>query len=621
MYTAGMTLQTWTVKDSGVIHQDFDGEGVVIDLDTGNYFSLPGAAGALWRRLAAGAASASDLADELVALYDVSHATALADATIFLADLERERLVVDGAGAAAAAGSPTATARAAYVARRLDAYRELQDLLLLDPVHEVDPAVGWPQAAGHAAGHAAEPGGAAVRLSGADVVAAGVDSTVVVVNRDRGIYCRLDGEAARAWRSIESGPTCLHGETVMRHLLEGGFVERVDDGHVPATTSEATGDVTIHDELHEQIRPWGNRRRPPRLATPPTAVAILDRLDGWFEATAASVTTTRHSVAGHRIMVSAPADTDTAALVSAIPSAAPDDTSEPALRVQMWRGTPAAAAPFVANLAESLASNWSTLCGPRGEVVDLHTETITAIFDPGGNVLSVVDRPRGRAWAIKIDDRPYPFWEVGAPLRFILHDYFSRHGLQMVHGAAVGDDRGGLLVVGKGGSGKSSTALAAAAHGLRYVGDDYCLVDPTGLTVHALYGTGKLVGRADVERLPAYRGRSINADSFERGGSGKGVFLVDEVCAGSLTARQPLRAIVLPRIVPGPRTRGQGGSRGDALAAIFPSTVGQLPGAGPEDAQNVERLVSSLSTFELHVGSDPRGAAEAIREILETCSA
>jgi hypothetical protein len=612
------TTKSWTVRGSGVIHQQFDGEGVVIDLDTGNYYSLPGAAGALWQRLAAGAASAANLADQLVALFDVEHATALADSTAFLAELEREKLIVEGAGSPLAAGSqPTAATRAAYAPPRLDAYSELQDLLLLDPVHEVDPNVGWPQALGPPD----EPQSAMVRLSGADVVAASVDTTVVVVNRDRGIYCRLDGDAARAWRSIESGPTNVRGIAVVRHLLDGGFVERAEEGRTITATCEAAGDVSVHDELHDQIRPWGNRRRPPRTATTPTAEAICDRLDAWFEATAAAATTTDHSVAGHRITVTAPEGTDAAGLVAALPPAAADAAVEPALQVKLWRGEPAAAAPFVANLVESLKSSWSTLCGPRGEVVDLHTETTTAIFDPGGSVLSVVDRTRGRAWAVKIDEGSYPFWEVGAPLRFILHDHFSRHGLQVVHAAAVGDDRGALLVVGKGGSGKSSTALAAAAHGLRYLGDDYCLVDPAGGAVHTLYGTGKLVGAADVDRLPAYRGRSFNADSFERGGSGKGVFLVDEVCRGSLTASRQLRAIVLPRIAPDPASRGRAGSRGDALAAIFPSTVGQLPGAGPNDARNVERLVSNLPAFELQVGSDPRGAADAIREILQTCSA
>lgn len=192
----------WKLKESGTLHQDFEGEVVLIDLDTGNYFNLPGAAGVLWGRVAAGAVSAALLADELVAQYDVEHAVALADATAFLADLEREGLIEEGAGAAIAPGSTPAKARATYVAPRLEVFRELQDLLLLDPIHEVNPAVGWPQSAGVLQGEA----GAIIRLSGDDVLAASVDTTTVVVNRDRGLYCRLDGDAARAWHAMGAGP-------------------------------------------------------------------------------------------------------------------------------------------------------------------------------------------------------------------------------------------------------------------------------------------------------------------------------------------------------------------------------------------------------------------------------
>lgn len=606
----------WKLKESGTLHQDFEGEVVLIDLDTGNYFNLPGAAGVLWGRVAAGAVSAALLADELVAQYDVEHAVALADATAFLADLEREGLIEEGAGAAIAPGSTPAKARATYVAPRLEVFRELQDLLLLDPIHEVNPAVGWPQSAGVLQGEA----GAIIRLSGDDVLAASVDTTTVVVNRDRGLYCRLDGDAARAWHAMGAGPIFLRGEAVVRPLLEGGFAERAGEDQIPTAALEAAGDVAIHDELHEQIRPWGNRRRLPRSSTTPTAAAICDRLDEWYAASSPTATTTQHPVAGDQITVTAPSGSDTAALVAALPPAVATMSGEPALRVKVWRGLPTAATPFVANLVESLKANWNTLCGPRGEVLDLHTDTTTAVFDPGGMVLSVIDRTRGRAWAVKVDDRPYPFWEVGAPLRFIFHDHFSRRGLQLLHGAAVGNDSGAVLIVGRGGSGKSSTALAAAAHGLSYLGDDYCLVDSAGLNVHALYATGKLVGMTDLERLPLFRGQSINSDSFEHGGSGKGVFVVDAVCRGSLTTSRRLQAIVLPRIDSGPGARVQTASRGDALAAILPSTVGQLPDAGTRDAHHVERLVSSLPVFGLQVGSDPASIATAISDVLRTCS-
>lgn len=611
-------MSRWVVKSAGIIQQDFSGEVVIIDLETGNYFSLPGSAAVLWRRLEAGAASAADLADVLVSHHAVTADTASGDVEAFVADLVREGIVVEAGGDAptAAAGPAPAAERTPYVAPKFETFRELQDLFLLDPVHDVDPAVGWPRAAVPDVPAASDT----VRLSGADIVSSGVEGTIVVVNRDRGLWCRLDGDATLAWRSVEAGPVRLAGGLV-RPLLEAGFVEPADPTAEPVPTmSGATGTVTIHEELRDQIRPWGERRRPPRTATTPVTEAICERLDAWFATAAPDATVSRRSVAGRRIDIEAPAGSDSAALAAALPATAADAAGDCSLRLRVWRGQPAEAAPLLANLVASLRANWAALCGPRGEVIDLQTESTTAIFDPGVGILSVVDRANGRGWAVKVDDRAYPFWEIGGPFRFLLHDIFSHHGFQMVHAAAVGDARGSVLVVGQGGAGKSSTAVAAAAGGLRYHGDDYCLVEPGSRTVHALYGTAKLAGDADVSRLPACRGRSINADSFESGGGGKGVFIVEDIFPGTLAPAAALRAIVVPRFATGAASRFRAGSRGDALAALVPSTVGQLPGAGPEDVARIERLVAGLTAFELDLGSDPRGVADVLGEVLAACS-
>ena len=99
-YDHGMTTpKSWAVRGSGVIHQQFDGEGVVIDLETGNYYSMPGAAGVLWHRLTAGAASAANLADELVAVFEVERSIALADATSKIATSSSARFAAEAAPA------------------------------------------------------------------------------------------------------------------------------------------------------------------------------------------------------------------------------------------------------------------------------------------------------------------------------------------------------------------------------------------------------------------------------------------------------------------------------------------------------------------------------------------
>ena len=91
-----------------------------------------------------------------------------------------------------------------------------------------------------------------------------------------------------------------------------------------------------------------------------------------------------------------------------------------------------------------------------------------------------------------------PWWEGGAPFRRQLHWALAPDALP-VHAAAVGDARGAALLVGRGGSGKSSTAVACLAAGLGFLGDDYCILrfEPEPV-VHSLYCSAKVTN----EELP-----------------------------------------------------------------------------------------------------------------------
>src|SRR5205823_136180 len=80
------------------------------------------------------------------------------------------------------------------------------------------------------------------------------------------------------------------------------------------------------------------------------------------------------------------------------------------------------------------------------------------------------------------------------PLRHILHLWLASRGVQFVHAGAVGRPSGGCLIVGKSGSGKSTSTLATLGSELLYAGDDYVGVSVTtgGAHVHSIYGCGKL---------------------------------------------------------------------------------------------------------------------------------
>jgi Coenzyme PQQ synthesis protein D (PqqD) len=129
-----------------VIHESIDGEVIVINLGTGSYYSLKGSGAAVWHALDQGRSTAHDLVDALEALYEGSREEFAAGVQHILRLLRDEGLIVEAETAVVAAApveEPTGS-KMAFELPNLEKFTDMQDLVLLDPVHEVD-ATGWPQ--------------------------------------------------------------------------------------------------------------------------------------------------------------------------------------------------------------------------------------------------------------------------------------------------------------------------------------------------------------------------------------------------------------------------------------------------------------------------------------------
>ena len=576
--------QSYRVNEPDVIHQLFDREVVVVDLRNGSYYSLSESGGTAWLAFGSGGASFADVAQLLTAVYALPHDVVARDLQAFIAELTaRDLLVACPPGTLSAATTTVATPTATYSPPEVRSYNDLQELFLLDPVHEVDAAAGWPNAA--AGGAAVPPSAASASVqantdvngaaTGGDVLTAKLGGHTLLVNRDTGVYSTVD----------------------------------------------ADGGITEHHDLETLMRPWIEADRPMRRAATAQGRQLLDRLEQSFlndAAAAGGAVQQWYRIGGHDVCVRTIPEQDARRLRPALVHLAiPEATASAAgLTISAWNGATPSAPPMLADLLRRLRTDWRLECGPRGEVLELHASGISAIYNAGPNVLTVVDFDQNRGWLLKLDDDTFPYWEVGSPFRFLLHEWFAARGLQYVHGAAVGTEKGGVLLVGKGGSGKSTTALLCASAGMQYAGDDYCLIDPARAWAHSLYNTGKLKGSEDYARLPELKGLSTNPDSFERGGDGKGVYFLDEIWPDRVVADMPLRAIVVPRITGQTATRIEPCSAFDALVAMLPSTVAQLPAATNEDCDRMVALAEKLPAYLLHLGTDTRGISAALTTLL-----
>jgi hypothetical protein len=127
-----------------VVHETIDGEAILINLATGTYFNLEGAGAEIWALLVTGTPIA-DAADRLA----VAHG---ADPAVVHAEVARLAAELHAHGILTAPPDPvpqSAGALGTFAPPVLGVFTDMEEFLLVDPIHEVE-AAGWPNRAGGA---------------------------------------------------------------------------------------------------------------------------------------------------------------------------------------------------------------------------------------------------------------------------------------------------------------------------------------------------------------------------------------------------------------------------------------------------------------------------------------
>lgn len=146
--------QRWTIPVPQVMWEVLDDEAVIVDLGSGHYHAASGVALTVWRAVDEGL-TLTEIVTRARAIHPDAPSTAAAEVETFVLDLVARGLVqpVDSRAPTTRRANPDTNAdlapdatAAPWAAPVLESHDDLEDLLLLDPVHDVTSA-GWPHAA------------------------------------------------------------------------------------------------------------------------------------------------------------------------------------------------------------------------------------------------------------------------------------------------------------------------------------------------------------------------------------------------------------------------------------------------------------------------------------------
>jgi Coenzyme PQQ synthesis protein D (PqqD) len=130
----------WQENSEHVVSDLIEGEMMLLNLKFGHYYALEGCAVGLWPALKQGTTT-EQLLEALVSRFPDLPVQALAgDLQDWMAKLQEEELIVEADGVPGR--NPEFDME--YQPPGLDKYTDLEDLFLLDPIHDADPERGWP---------------------------------------------------------------------------------------------------------------------------------------------------------------------------------------------------------------------------------------------------------------------------------------------------------------------------------------------------------------------------------------------------------------------------------------------------------------------------------------------
>jgi hypothetical protein len=195
-----------------------------------------------------------------------------------------------------------------------------------------------------------------------------------------------------------------------------------------------------------------------------------------------------------------------------------------------------------------------------------------------------------------------PFWEYGSPLRHFIHWTAQAGGQGMIHAAAIGLPEAGVLLIGRGGSGKSTMTAAAIAAGWQTVGDDFVIIDLPQRRAYPIFDIMKLKGMAEA----LFADAMSHATNPVRGPDEKALIPISAVAGERFVRSIPVRAILSLRLTGAATSVIHDCSRVAALGALAPSTMNILRTALPETLAFCGDLLRQVPAYSFDVGGDPR---------------
>ncbi len=250
--------------------------------------------------------------------------------------------------------------------------------------------------------------------------------------------------------------------------------------------------------------------------------------------------------------------------------------------------------------------------GAQGLLDRYNDEYHFSTFHHGVNSYSFYNRKSKHGYYLVRNSADIPVWEASSPFRNIFHWWSGDTEYQLIHGAYLSIYGIGIILSGKGGSGKSSTTIGGILNGHKTLGEDYLLINPYLNEVYSLYCTAKLDHNA-INRFPELEvfidARNTNEE--------KTLLYIEEIRKGAIKIFGKVNFHLLPQVNNGTHTSINTTSSSNSFRSLSPSTIFQLPRLEELSFKKCSKFCRTIPAYEISLGTDPEEINNVLDEFIK----
>lgn len=212
-----------------------------------------------------------------------------------------------------------------------------------------------------------------------------------------------------------------------------------------------------------------------------------------------------------------------------------------------------------------------------------------------------------RRSSLFLDERARPFHRL-------LSIWLNDRGIQFIHAGLTRAEDQGLLFVGSGGSGKSTSSVACLLAGFEFLSDDFVALEKTDsgrLIGHSIYATC-LLANDHIKRFPSLDRIAHRAN---HGIESKSVAYLADYEGARFASDAEISAVILPKVIKAPKTTYRRAKPMEAMLALAPTSVIILPSAASSSLDKLGELVTTVPAYWLYLGTDVHQISSTIRQI------